>query len=346
PIQTDIPMPPVIGVSRIPVLKSAPIPNGLALRGADFGIIFSRATGGISQWLYKERDMLTGENSTMGGLLKPSFYRVPTDNDEGGGADSFASRWRKAGIDQPSVLPVDMRIEKLGTQRVRVTCINDLVMAGGTIRQTTEYLVYGTGDVLVSTTCTAGTSTSAAASNLPPLARVGMQITLPASMSTLSWYGRGPFESYQDRKDAAFVGQYSGSLASQFFPYTMAQENGNKTDVRWAHLTNGGNTTGLLIIAEPNQTGPGLLNINARDYTDAALIAAKNPHTQTVERGSTTVVNIDYEQMGLGGDDSWTPRTHAAYLLPANRSYTYSFRLHPTDARTDRKAVVNMILPR
>ncbi len=346
PVQTDIPMPPVIGISRIPALKSAPLPNGIALRGADFGLLFSKATGGISQWTYKDKDILEGESSTMGGLVKASFFRVPTDNDEGGGADSFASRWRKAGVDKPVVSPVDMRVEKLGTQRVRVTCVNDLVMAGGTIRQTTQYLVYGTGDVLVSTTCTAGTATSAAAGTLPPLARVGMQISLPASLSTLTWYGRGPFESYQDRKDAAFIGQYSGSVANQFFPYTMAQENGNKTDVRWAHLTNGATTTGLLIMAEPDGTGPGLLNINARDYTDESLLAAKNPHAQTVVRGNTTVVNIDYQQMGLGGDDSWTPRTHAEYLLPANRTYTYSFRLRPTDARTDRKAVVNMILPR
>lgn len=340
PIQTDIPMPPVVGISRIPALKSAPTAAGVSLSGVDFSLLFNRTTGGLSQWLYKGKELLTGPDDATSGLLKPDFYRVPTDNDEGGGASSFAARWRKAGVDKPVVTPVDMRVEKLGTQRVRVTCVNDLVMTGGTIRQTTEYLVYGTGDVLVSTTCTAST-------DLPPLARVGMQINLPASMSALTWYGRGPFESYQDRKDAAFVGQYTGSVADQFFPYTMAQENGNKTDVRWAHLTDGANpATGLLIIAESNGAGPGLLNINARDYTDAALLAAKNPHAQAVERGNTTVVNIDYQQMGLGGDDSWTPRTHAEYQLPANRAYSYSFRLRPTDARTDRKAVVNMILPR
>lgn len=342
PIQTDIPMPPVVGISRIPALKSAPTATGLALNGADFSLLFNRATGGISQWLVKGKDLLIGPADAVGGLLKPSFFRVPTDNDEGGGAASFASRWRKAGVDQPSVVPVDMRIEKVGTQRVRVTCINDVVMTGGRLRQTTEYLVYGTGDVLVSTTYTAGTSVA----GLPPLARVGMQLSLPASLNALTWYGRGPFESYQDRKEAAFVGQYSGSLADQFFPYTMAQETGNKTDVRWAHLTDGSNTTGLLIIAEPGKGVPALLNINARDYTDAALLAAKNPHAQAVVHGNTTVVNIDYQQMGLGGDDSWSPRTHAEYLLPTSRTYSYSFRLRPTDARTDRKSVINMILPR
>lgn len=344
PIQTDIPMPPVIGVSRIPVLKSAPAASGLSVSGADFSLVFNKATGGISQWLYRGKDLLTGRNDAMGGLLQPSFFRVPTDNDEGGGTNSFASRWRKAGLDHPTLSPVEMRVDKLGSQRIRVTCVNDLAMTGGTIRQTTEYLVYGTGDVVVSTTYTPGTS--AVGVGLPPLARVGMQISLPASLSALTWYGRGPFESYQDRKDAAFVGQYSGSVADQFFPYVMAQENGSKTDVRWAHLTDGSNTSGLLIMAEPNGTGPSLLTINARDYTDAALLTAKNPHAQAIERGNTIVVNIDHQQMGLGGDDSWTPRTHAEYQLPATRMYIYSFRLRPTDSRTDRKAVINLILPR
>ena len=351
PIQTDIPMPPVVGVSRIPALKSAPTGAGLSVQGTDFSLVFNQTTGGIGQWLYKGKDVLTGFKDASGGLLMPHFYRVPTDNDEGGETNSFASRWRKAGVDKPMIAPVDLRVEKLSTQRIRVTCVNDVVMTGGTLRQTTEYLVYGTGDVLVSTTCVSGTASPARAglptsADLPPLARVGMQLNLPAGQNTLTWYGRGPFESYQDRKDAAFVGQYSGSVADQFFPYVMAQENGNKTDVRWAHLTDEITKTGLLIMAEPNGTSPGLLNINARDYTDAALVAAKNPHAQTVERGAVTVLNIDYGQMGLGGDDSWTPRTHPEYQLPATRSYSYSFRLRPTDGRIDRKAVINMILPR
>jgi beta-galactosidase len=175
---------------------------------------------------------------------------------------------------------------------------------------------------------------------------MGLQLTLPASLSNLTWYGRGPFESYADRKDAALVGLYNGKVADQSFPYTMAQETGNKTDVRWAHLSDASGNTGLLIVAEPVSGTATLLNVNARDYTDAALLAAKNPHAQAIERGNTTLVNIDFQQMGLGGDDSWTPRTHPEYLLPPTGTYTYSFRLRPTDARTDRKAVVNMMLPR
>jgi beta-galactosidase len=39
-------------------------------------------------------------------------------------------------------------------------------------------------------------------------------------------------------------------------------------------------------------------------------------------------VHVDYRQMGLGGDDSWSPRVHPEYLLKA-KSYTFGFTLTP-----------------
>jgi beta-galactosidase len=38
--------------------------------------------------------------------------------------------------------------------------------------------------------------------------------------------------------------------------------------------------------------------------------------------------NIDYKQMGVGGDNSWGAKPHAEYLLPF-RNYEYSFTLRP-----------------
>ena len=40
-------------------------------------------------------------------------------------------------------------------------------------------------------------------SGLETIARVGQSFCLPAAFDTLSWYGKGPWETYADRKDAA-----------------------------------------------------------------------------------------------------------------------------------------------
>lgn len=337
PIKTKLSSVVPMGISSLPLVKMTQTPDKITIRSKEVAVVFDKAVGGLSEVFFQ------GKNILQAGPT-PSFWRVPTDNDEGGGKASFAARWRNAGLDTAQAEPVDMQVVSSQRQMVTVRCTNTVTLTGGTIRQQTDYTVFGTGDVQITTTYTPeGT--------IPPLARVGLQLEMPASFNTLKWYGRGPFESYWDRKDAARVGLYMGKVADQFFPYTMAQENGNKTDVRWAQLTDE-TGVGLLIIADPTSTSSqsttsnsGLLTINVRDYADEALLAAKNPAHQTVDRGSTTVVNIDYQQMGLGGDDSWSPRTHSEYLLPANRPYSYTFRIRPIDARTSVTDVVAMPLP-
>ncbi|WP_245564871.1 glycoside hydrolase family 2 TIM barrel-domain containing protein [Spirosoma panaciterrae] len=328
PIKMESPTVPVIGMNRIPAVKLTQTPTAATIRGKDFAVVFDKTLGTLSQWFYK------GKNIVETGV-KPSFWRVPTDNDEGGGNQSFAARWRKAGLDTAQFHPVEFNVETR-PQWVRVSCTNKWEGKEGGIVQQTDYTVYGTGDVQVTTTYTPS-------GKLPPLARVGLQWQLPATFNTVSWYGRGPFESYTDRKDAAKVGHYTSKLADQFFPYTMAQENGNKTDVRWVQLTNDLNQS-LLIVSDLATSS--LLTVNARDYTDDALLKAKQPDTQEVERGSVTVLNVDMAQMGLGGDDSWSPRVHPEYLLPATKPYTYSFRMRPIDTRVNVGDVINLSLPR
>lgn len=327
PIEMNTSAPPVIGINRIGLVKSVTTSTNLTVRGKDFAIVFSKTTGALKEWLYKGKKILTGE-------LQPSFWRVPTDNDEGGGKGSFAARWRLAGLDTIRARLVDVKVESR-PQMVRVSFTNELAGNGGNILQQTNYIVYGTGDLQVTTSYTpSGT--------LPPLARVGMQLQLPATMTSLKWYGRGPFESYADRKEAAKIGLYEGKVADQFFPYTMAQENGNKTDVRWAEVTD---QTGLGLLIISDISNRSWVNVNARDYTDEALRKAKQVDHQRIERGGVTVVNIDLAQMGLGGDDSWSPRVHAEYQLPATKTYTYSFRLRPVDVRTNISEVVGLLLP-
>jgi beta-galactosidase len=53
---------------------------------------------------------------------------------------------------------------------------------------------------------------------------------------------------------------------------------------------------------------------------------AVNRHINDVKPRELTSVNIDYKQMGVGGDDSWGARTHEQYRL-TDKEYKYSFRM-------------------
>jgi beta-galactosidase len=53
---------------------------------------------------------------------------------------------------------------------------------------------------------------------------------------------------------------------------------------------------------------------------------AVNRHTTDVKPRDLTSVNVDYKQMGVGGDNSWGARTHDEYRL-TEKEYQYSFRM-------------------
>ena len=100
---------------------------------------------------------------------------------------------------------------------------------------------------------------SRADGKLPPLPRVGFQVQLPGSLSTAEWYGPGPHESYADRKRGARLGRFRAKVADLHFPHVMAQENGNRTDVRWVALTDAERPRpALLRRARPRLHGPRL----------------------------------------------------------------------------------------
>jgi beta-galactosidase len=113
------------------------------------------------------------------------------------------------------------------------------------------------------------------------------------------------------------VSIYGGKVASQYFPYVMPQENGNKTDVRWLSLAS--TDARKLFI-----TSDSLLSINVQDYSLQSLNKSKTTHF--LKRGENTYLYVDMKQMGVGGDIGWGPRVHPEYLLTA-KEYKYSFLL-------------------
>jgi beta-galactosidase len=46
------------------------------------------------------------------------------------------------------------------------------------------------------------------------------------------------------------------------------------------------------------------------------------------------VLNLDWKQQGVGGDDSWGAWPHPEFLIPC-QEYGYSFRLRPLSAGED-----------
>ncbi|HAQ21364.1 MAG TPA: glycoside hydrolase family 2 [Prolixibacteraceae bacterium] len=123
------------------------------------------------------------------------------------------------------------------------------------------------------------------------LPRMGLQMVLNQPFDQIKWYGRGPFETYPDRKTGAKVGVYSGSVADQYVPYLIPQENGNKTDVRWTTLQNAQGIGVKISSSEP-------FSFSAQNVQSDNLSRALYPFQLKPFEGVT--LNVDYTLSGVG----------------------------------------------
>ena len=148
---------------------------------------------------------------------------------------------------------------------------------------------------------------------------------MPKEYDTMTWFGKGPHETYFDRKTSGVVGIYSGKVEELIHDYVRPQENANRTDVRWVSFLND-EQFGLLVVAK----GDSLLNTSAWPYTQDDLEKAE--HVHELPRRENITVNIDYKQRGVGGDSPVQVdviHLHKKYKLLKKRPYRYSFILKP-----------------
>ena len=146
---------------------------------------------------------------------------------------------------------------------------------------------------------------------------------IPGEFRRVEWYGRGPHETYWDRRTGAAVGRYRATVDELWTPYAEPQENGNRTDVRWVEFTNASGF-GLRARGQPE------LYFSAWPFPMSELERAK--HSAEIRMSKEITVNLDHRQMGVGGDDSWGAQPHKEYRLPAEH-YEYRFRLVPVGRR-------------
>ncbi|ARN56234.1 glycoside hydrolase family 2 TIM barrel-domain containing protein [Sedimentisphaera salicampi] len=273
--------------------------------GKDFSASVSKSTGELTSMKYKGKEFIKNP-------LSPNFWRAMTDNDDsrGNGLGHWLRDWKNAASKRTIK---SVKAKQASDSLVAISVESEIPV--GSAAYSTEYTIYGNGDVLI-------TNKIAPDPDKPPMMRLGMQMQIPDEFSNVQWYGRGPHETYQDRKSGAAVALYEMEASELPFDYVLPQENGNRTDVRWAAFYND-DGLGFMAIAE------NLMNFSAWPYTQQQLEDAA--HTVDLpEQTDFYTVNLDYKQMGVGGDNSWSKRSrpHEEYRLKA-KPYQYSIRLRP-----------------
>ncbi len=246
----------------------------LSASGATFEL--SRRTGLIEGYSHEGELLLDGG--------EPNFWRAVTDNDLGVGTAKAFAVWKE--------LSTKRKVQSVSAKGDTIEVVH--LLGEGQARFTTRYTMLGNGSVDVVGLL------EPIAEDLPPPFRVGLSYDMGEKFDWVEWYGRGPHESYVDRKTSAALGLWRGKLADQNHDFIRPMETGNKVDVRWMEV--GGAGHGVRI--EGNV--PLMMNALAFPYED---LYRREPgtwkSTDIVPHGQGSLL-IDSAQWGVGGDTSWS----------------------------------------
>ncbi|HZB58058.1 MAG TPA: beta-galactosidase domain 4-containing protein, partial [Actinomycetota bacterium] len=244
-------------------------------------------------------DPVTGGLLRIGDLAvegpRLDLWRAPTDNDRGHHGEALEPLWRRVGLDR-----LQHRIDEVAAGE------GGLVVRGRVAPAATDL---GVGVTYRWSAVAGGLRLEVEVvpeGDWPcPLPRVGLRMGLPAGLRRVEWFGRGPGEAYADTGRAARVGRFTATVEKLQTPYLYPQENGNRREVRWATLTDGGGR-GLRVEGEPT------VDLTARRWTSEQLDQARHP-TDLVP-GDRIWVNLDLAQQGIGSA-SCGPGVLPAYRL-------------------------------
>jgi len=287
-------------------LKTITKDDVCVVRGSDFILTFDLKAGILKSYILKGMPMI--ENGPQ-----PSFWRAPTDNDIGAGFNKNMRMWRNAYRDG-RLIEAKVNTEK--SNRVEVLFGKSLVNGDAIAKQ--KLTVYADGSIKVDN------QFEAVKGSYKLIMRIGNDLQVNKQLDQIKWYGRGPGESYWDRKTASLVGVYNQTLGEQYYAYARPQESGNKSDVRWYTVTNK-NGKGLRV-----EFAKDLLNCSALPYSLDDLdpeADKKQYHSGELVTRNEIYMHIDLQQTGMQGMDSWGAWPLKKYQIPfANQQYSYWIR--------------------
>lgn len=305
-----------IVIEDLPPLKTEEDETNICISGDYFKLEIGKHSGAIESYYYKEKELIKSP-------LIHNFWRAPIDNDLGFADEDLEDfdeesthidySWREASISREIV---DFQFEDIKPQIKRVSVSFDVINSDEPLKLI--YLIYGNGDIIIENRFIPNKE----------MIRFGMQCKIPKDLNQITWFGKGPHETMEDRKNGASVGLYSGNVESLIHPYIRPQENANRTNVRWLTIQNQDHL-GLLI----SHLNGSYLNFSSWPYSMEDL--EKATHTFELPNRDFITLNIDHKQKGVGGDLPGLPSVHKKYRLRKDKVYEYRFLLRPMSEKRD-----------
>ena len=271
--------------------------------GANFKATFTKSKGTLTGYTLDGVQM-------MSKALQLSAFRLPTDND-----GSKKSSWDGMGLPKLSSTGkgTGTTVTKADDGKTVTVSMKSIYGSGvNTFDVSLDFIVCADGTLMVN-------SFIRPANTGAILPKLGFRLEMPKEMEQLSWFGRGPWDSYRDRKEACLPAIYQSTVTDQYEDYILPQEHGTKQEVRWMALTND-EGQGLLFAA-PDQMAASAVHFRPEDnYTNSST---RKKHTYEFLRCSTAVVNLDAATRGLGNNSCGPDVMEKYELKAANTAFRF-----------------------
>lgn len=272
----------------------------VGVRGAHFEALFSYNMRGLISYRYGGKELLKS-------VPRPNFWRAPVDNDWGSNMMQEYGQWKLASLYPARIVGPD-QYPKVIEEEDHVKIIYEFTLPTKPAAACKlSYQVFGDGTIGMELLYEP-------VKGLSSMPEFGIIFKMDADYDQVEWYGNGPEETYSDRKCGAKLGLYHNKVQDNMAGYLVPQECGNKTEVRYAKVTDR-KGRGLLLAADT-------MNFSALPYTPHELEEAM--HFFELPKVHYTVIRVSLSQMGVGGDDSWGARPHEEYLIKNDQTMKFS----------------------
>lgn len=295
--------PPVVETKVTQPVKLVQGDQNVTVSGKDFSVSFDRRTGFMSQLTQNGINLLVAD-----GAPKLHLWRAAHRTD-----DDWAYRqWERFGVTTLQYTMVDFKVEPMDNASVKITSTTKADGKDGFgVYHTATYLVKGDGTIKV--------DNHVQFVGFPiNLAKIGVRMMLDKKLDRMTFFGRGPFENYSDRKSAAEVGLYEIGVNEQY-AYEKPMERGNHEEVRWAKLS-GKNMPSLLV-----QSDEKLMQVAALPHTDEQM----NPVEYKIDlpASTATILSVSTKTLGVGSNSCGPQPLDKFKVTAENTSFAYTIKL-------------------
>ncbi|WP_282136382.1 glycoside hydrolase family 2 TIM barrel-domain containing protein [Seonamhaeicola maritimus] len=247
--------------------------DDIVISGKGFSAKISKKNGQLTSYIINSKEQLISP-------LKPNFYRPPVDNDIRG----FNRRHFIKSAELWQDFPQKLKMESVNIEEASKE-IKVIVKQGylEQVKLNTIYTFFNDGKIGVKLDLDAD-------KNGPNMIRFGVTLGIPDDYKNTSFYGKGPWENYLDRKRSTIVDEFNFKTDDLFYNYVRPQENGNRSDVRWLELTSN-KKKGLKIIGLP-EFGFSIWPYSSKNIEEAG-------HPYNLKRQGFYTLNLDLVQQGV-----------------------------------------------